>query len=303
MQKLLFILFIVNFNLVKAQTELVDFESTPQYVTIDSLTGCWQIGTPSKTIFDTAYSASHALMTDTLNPYPDDSISYAYFSFPTINTASSYSISFQHRYDSEIDEDGGYIEVYDCMSGTWKSLTSAVAFACPYYFLYYNNNPPTQLLTNGEVGFTGNSNGWITQEISFGCALLFENGENRGGGLENARFRFVFVSDGNTTNQEGWMIDDIQWNDFGGLCSGIEEYENSLGLKSFPSITNGNISFETESKPFSKITIYDFSGKMVENFSFSPSNFKTLELSHLSNGMYFYSVEDGKARGKFMIGK
>jgi hypothetical protein len=295
----LFVLFTIESN---AQSELVDFESTPQYVTIDSLTGCWQIGTPSKTIFDTAYSSSHALMTDTLNPYPNDSISYAYFSFPTINSSSTYSISFKHRYDSETDVDGGYIEVYDCFSGNWKSLTSAVAFACPYYSVYYNSNSPTQLLTNGEIGFTGNSNGWITQEISFGCMAVFQAEENHGGSIA-AQFRFVFVSDGNNTNQEGWMIDDIQWSDFGGLCSGIEEYENSLGLKAYPSITNENISFETETELFSKISIYDFSGKLIENFSFNQTNFKTLELSNLSNGMYFYSVEDGKAVGKFMIEK
>lgn len=302
MNKILLLLFTVLFFESKAQTELVDFESTPQYVTIDSLTGCWQIGTPSKTLFDTAYSSHHALMTDTINAYPNDSISYAYFSFPTGSFASTYSISFKHRYDSETDVDGGYIEVYDCYSGTWKSITSAVAFACPFYSVYYNNNVPTQLLTNGEVGFTGNSNGWITQEISFGCMAVFQGEENRGGSMV-AQFRFVFVSDGNNTNQEGWMIDDILWSDFGGICASIEEFENSLGLKAYPSITHENISFETENELFSKIIIYDFSGKIIENFSFPPTNSKTLELSNLSNGMYFYSVEDGKAVGKFMMEK
>lgn len=302
MRILLLLLFILNFNLAKAQTELVDFESTPQYVTIDSLTGCWQIGTPSKTIFDTAYSSNNALMTDTINPYPDDSISYAYFSFPTNNTSSTYSISFQHRYDSENNFDGGYIEIFDCWSGTWKSITSAVAIACPYYVVNYFMNAPSQLLTNGEIGFTGNSNGWLTQEITFGCTILIQEEENRGG-ISNAQFRFVFVSNSNPTSQEGWMIDDIQWLDFEGQCSSVEEYQNSLQLKSYPSISDGKISFETETELFSQISIYDFSGKMIDNFTFPLSNFKTLELSNLSNGMYFYSVEDGKAVGKFVIEK
>lgn len=71
----------------------------------------------------------------------------------------------------------------------------------------------------------------------------------------------------------------------------------------YPTLSTGKISFETETELFSKINIYDFSGKLAENFSFPSSNFKTLELSNLSNGMYFYSVDDGKAVGKFMIEK
>lgn len=293
------LLFVFSFSLGKTQTELVDFESTPQFVTIDSLTGCWQIGTPSKTIFDTAYSASHALMTDTINAYPDGTLSYAYFTFPLNSFSSSYTLKFKHRYDTELAKDGGYIELYDCWSSTWINISSG-PMACSPYGSSYSQNNPTINLQNNVAAYSGTTNGWIETEIGFFCMALIQNGENRGGGMD-AQLRFVFESDGTTTNQEGWMIDDIIWNDQGGVCSGIEEYKNQIQLSVYPTLTDNKITFETESEKFSQISIYDFSGKLVETFNFQPSNFKTLQLSNYVNGMYFYSIDNGKANGKFIV--
>jgi hypothetical protein len=205
-----------------AQSDLMNFEVPATTLSLDSVTGCWQVGAPSKTLFDTAYSATHALMTDTINPYPDDSISYAYFSFQASNSNTGYSLTFKHRYDAESGEDGGYVEVYDWINSIWVNLYNNPGTIVGAYGVNYNINPPSVLLNNGETAYSGNSTGWETTEIILYCALLFENNQNRGGWPE-PQFRFVFFSGGNTTNQEGWMIDDIELTDFGGTCNGIEE--------------------------------------------------------------------------------
>lgn len=242
------------------------------------------------------------MLTDTLNPYPNDSISYAYFTFPTSQFNSSYWLTFKHKFDTEINVDGGYIEYYDCYNDVWLNLITSPGMVCSGYYPFYFQNNPNTTLVNSEVGFSGTSTGWETTEISLYCGLVFGESQNRGG-WSFPQFRFAFVSDSNNTNQEGWMIDDIYWMDLEGVCSGIVENENQLQLSVYPNLTDGKISFETENELFSSITIYDFSGKQIENFIFSPSNFKTLQLSNLSNGMYFYSVDDGKAMGKFIIEK
>ena len=283
-----------------AQTELVNFESAPVNVRIDSLTGCWQIGAPSKTIFDTAFSSTHALITDTLNPYPDNSVSYAYFSFPTGSISGSYSITLQHRWDFESNTDGGYIEIFDCFSQTWID-PAQVVFGCPFYLISYSQNGPTESLFNGKTGFGNSSNGWVETQLFFGCAALANTPVNRS--WDSTQLRFVMVSDATNTTNEGWMIDNIYWEDFGGICAGISENINSLPVSIFPSVATDQISFESESENFSTLTIYDFSGKKIELFTFPSTNFHTLQLSKLACGMYFYSVNEGKATGKFMIEK
>lgn len=301
--KHILLMLLVAFSLFShAQTELVNFESAPINVTIDSLTGCWQIGDPQTFYFDTAYSESHALVTDTLLMYGTDSISYAYFSFPTSNLSSNYSISFKHIYFTTPNWEGGYLEFYDCFNGIWIPLAGSSGLVCPAYMVYYSVNGPTSTLSNGEMGFSGISNGWESTEIGFGCAILAQEAESRGMN-DNARFRFSFHSVGNPGAAAGWMIDDILFTDFGGICAGISEKTNSLEITVFPVLSKGQISFETESENFSSITIYDFSGKKIELFTFPSTNFHTLQLSKLACGMYFYSVDEGKATGKFMIEK
>lgn len=299
MKQIFTLLLILPFIFGKAQSELIDFESSPQFVSIDSLRGCWQIGQPSKTLFNTSYSPIKALMTDTINTYPDNQLAYAYFSLPTMNTSSSYNLSFQHRYDMENASDGGYIEYYDFLSDTWKNITTATGLVSPGYFIYYSGGTPSDNLNNGNVGWSGTSNGWITTSIDFGCALLFDGSQNRGG-PGNAQLRFVFLSDGNNTSQEGWMIDDLNWIDWGGICASTEESSLNFSLIIYPTLTSNEISFQSENEKFSQISTYDFSGKLVEQFNFTPTNFQTLQLSNLSNGLYFYSVDEGKAMGKFI---
>lgn len=84
---------------------------------------------------------------------------------------------------------------------------------------------------------------------------------------------------------------------------GINEKVLRMNVSAYPNPTSKNISFTSESDSFSSITIFDTCGKLVGNFSFPSCHTKNLDLSQLENGMYFYSVENGKSVGKFMIQK
>ena len=78
MKKLITILAVLMLtNTTFAQWEyFIDFDSPNSqnnHIIIDTISNpdnIWQIGVPSKTIFDSAYSLTHAIVTDTLNAYP-----------------------------------------------------------------------------------------------------------------------------------------------------------------------------------------------------------------------------------------
>src|SRR5204863_2124304 len=79
---------------------------TGKYFFIDTTQAgnIWQIGTPSKTVFGSAYSTPLALITDSANAYPANNQS----SFTvTIYTDDETFFSFWHRIDADSLNDGG----------------------------------------------------------------------------------------------------------------------------------------------------------------------------------------------------
>ena len=74
MKRIVLIVFLVNqvFNGLSQSSifyaDTLNFEEPCNYLFIHpSNTNHWQIGTPSKAIFDTAYSKPYAIITDTIN--------------------------------------------------------------------------------------------------------------------------------------------------------------------------------------------------------------------------------------------
>jgi len=313
MRILIVISFLVfSFSLGKAQNDSLYFEnyatvSNNGIITIDSLTGNWQIGQPNKINFTSAFSGNIALVTDTINS-PIDQTSFAYFSID-LDLANQFASGNQiayfcfHHWLNNPDYDYlGYVEVWN--NNQWENIHQYLF--TNYYMLDYDNNYylPFDYGDAWSVNeFSEETSGWVETCISFHCiSMISPVEENRG--INKMNFRFRFENFSNPNFYDGWIIDNLFFKNFMGSCPGsINENESYIQLSVSPTLSNGNISFETESELFSKISIYDFSGKLIENFSFIQTNFKTLELSNLSNGMYFYSVEDGKATGKFMMEK
>jgi len=306
------ILIHLGFSFATAQiTDTLNFEnyyptSNNSVIVIDSIDGIWQVGKPNKTIFHSSLSLENAAVTDTLNNYPTNNDSYFYFHINKqmsldIGTGNGYAgLEFYLNLNTDSISDYGTIEYF---YGSQWNLVSNNSFNSNYSFNYdWNFDFPVD--KNNSAKFTGNSSGWQFCRLNIQCYTVFAPDHEQRGASNDLLFRFHFHSDSNNTNKEGWMIDNLIFENFNGPCiGGFNESENQLNLSASPTLTNGNISFETETELFSKISIYDFSGKLIENFSFIQTNFKTLELSNLSNGMYFYSVEDGKATGKFMMEK
>ena len=158
-------LFIVNlflfFNITaKAQfgglINLIDFESTDSLFTIDtSFTGnIWQIGTPSKLFFDSAWSVPNAVLTDTLNFYPPNNFSV--FTIKISDTAwgqpqlNRSSISYNHKFDTDSLYDGGYIEISYDGGTSWTNIAND-SIADGFYYDWPHSINPTILIVISQV--------------------------------------------------------------------------------------------------------------------------------------------------------
>jgi hypothetical protein len=221
----------------------------------------WQIGIPSKTIFNSPITTPLALMTDTINNYPNDNLSSFYF---TVYTDDYTNIAFWHRMQTDSLSDGGVVEVSMDGGTTWINILSS-SFAVSNYYTVGSS-----IASNGgRDGFTGVFD-WTYSALT-------------GYALNNVKFRFTFSSDGTNTNKEGWMIDELEVSCIG---TGIVSFGNDNGINVFPNPAKNNIQFfANDNTVIEKIIVHDFSGKTIATTMQSNIN-----LTEFSTGLYIAQV-------------
>jgi len=207
--------------------ENIYFETPDSLLKMDTMLigNIWQIGRPSKTFFDSAYSIPNAIVTDTINFYPSNNLSTftIKISDPSWNQQqlNRTSINFMHKFDTDSLIDGGYIEVSYNGGSTWTNIANDPNIT---NFFYDQTNSTNPLIANGNPAYTGRSNGWSQSFIGW----CYQNVT----GQYPIYLRFVFSSDSIQTNKEGWMIDNIQL--FTDFCEGIPEIQNDISISLFP---------------------------------------------------------------------
>lgn len=169
-----------------------DMQTIDWYVdTLLSENTTLDFGVPQGTLINAAATGDSAWVTNLSGDYSNNELSYL---TSTCIDFSNYSedpvLSFAINYDTETSWDGAWLEV-TMGDGKWNKL-GAFGQGTNWY------NVENTITDLGNV-WAGNSNGWLIAELPLdGFA-----------GLESARFRFGFDSDGSVQN-EGFAIDDIQ---------------------------------------------------------------------------------------------
>src|ERR1035437_3950545 len=194
-----------------AQGLYINFEQPDTSLTIDTtLSGnIWQIGSPHKVFFDSAYSGTKAIVTDTVNPYPVNNHSEFVVKYHSQNPLYwmyyEYNFSFWHKFDTDSMKDKCSIEISHNEGNNWTNVIddSIINFIPHYFNTFYSQN---------IKGFSGNSEGWKLSSLLWSPC--------RGQIADTLIwFKFVFNSDSIQTNKEGWMIDDISLQQ--NICEGI----------------------------------------------------------------------------------
>lgn len=254
------------------------------YIDSNNINNIWQVGTPQKTLFDSAYSASNAIITDTINPYPISNTSEFTFKTPTyIPNYGGIDISFWHKYDTDTLKDGGMVLV-SIDNVNWTNLLNGpqIFFSD---FLYSQTDSVASL---NDVGFSGNSGGWVQSQFFYN-GVYPENGIQ----VDTLYLKFMFSSDNIDSNKEGWMIDDIHfWYNLG---IGIEEQSNLNSMFVYPNPSNDIIYFsDRESSTYSILDSYG--RKLLTGFDSS------VDINALPNGFYHILFEsaNGVKQSAFM---
>ncbi len=273
------------------QTQNLYFDDTTykQSIIIDKIlnpNNIWQIGKPQKNIFTSAYSIPNAIVTDTLNSYPNNDSS-KFIIRHKVQHPGSYcgtSIFAYYKVNTDTLNDFGKIEFSFNKGYTWMNIltdTNLIEHDFPY-------TAPV---------FSGNSYVW--KSIHFRVHSIYNTQTG-----DTVLFRFTFFSDNIQTNKDGLMFDNIQIDDCG---EGIEELSyDFINSKIFPNPVNNNVLIEFDNKNNSsfEITLLNNSGKVVRNITDIRQSTVNINIQELSSGIYFYKliskIDKKNSFGKFI---
>ncbi|MCX6283108.1 MAG: T9SS type A sorting domain-containing protein [Bacteroidetes bacterium] len=270
---LAFLIIILNF--VKGQNPfiscIINFEDNPCWeasyynVNIPSSNNVWQVYIPQKTIFTSAYSSPKAILTDSSGPYPVNNTS----SFIIKLVMPAYCecapvIGAYYKLDSDTLKDFGQIEFSLDHGTTWLNALSDTVIPDPYWLT------PRPVLT-GRIyhwkEFTAFIPGYYSTDTLY--------------------YRFTFISDSIQTNQDGWMLDDIQLVDH---TEGIKDMGSRNEINIYPNPASGIITVSgNHFMGEMDVSVYDILGQLSLQQTIY-KNKEDINISSLGKGIYMIRV-------------
>jgi len=253
---------------------------------------CWQVGHPSKTYFDSAYSLPLAIVTDTLNPYPINTNSSFTFTFP--NNFEGSFVRFYQKYNTDTLTDYGTIEVSYNLGATWLPLVDSNCIMNDCIHLYWSDD--LVLSTWKSVPHvmqpSGLSHGWIMSQYTWWWTVPTKK-EVDSMPPTLISLRFTFSSDAVQTNKDGWMIDNITT---GYLALGdgipIMNKDAVVRISPNPMTSVSLVTFSTELVN-SSFEVYDLVGRLVYHEDINKKLFLNLYRKDFIPGSYIWSVRSG----------
>lgn len=277
--------------------DTITFEKSYEFLEIDTFPqNVWQIGQPQKFYFDSSYSAINAIVTDTINNYPDENHSYFDIKIGEFNYNYYYmyyvGMEIKHKYDTDTLKDGGYITVSYDNGLTWMNIINDISG-------HYDVSPgdddystisiysEADTLYNGEFGFSGTSNDWQTTFFSW----FFIPVKGQEYYVDTTLIRFNFISDDINNNKEGWMIDDIK------LCSvdlGSGHLENNIEEFDIFPVPLRSTSTIVLQKKFEIIQaqLIDINGHIINEQSYTNCSSFILQRNNIKSGIYFLKITE-----------
>ncbi len=282
-----------------AQIQFNNFENNNNLDVVigpSSMDSIWQIGVPQKTLFDVSFSDPNAILTDSINNYGTNLS--ATFEIE-INEETMWSFPFiqlewMQKIDAETGVDGGIIEASYDQGVTWQNVLDD-----PIYRPAIVGQYQIDTLHNNRLGLTGTSTDWQWIGLCWGTPI----GEHPFP-LETIKLRFTFISDGNHTEQEGWMIDNFLT--LGEVIGSTTNSGQIIPLDIYPNPATKEVILDTQNITGEdiKIQIIDASGRKVLDKSIENMNMEkqVLSLENYSKGIYFIQliVEDQIYLQKFI---
>ncbi len=260
------------------------------FINLDSSTGIWQVGAPSKSILNSPHSAPNSLMTDTLNTYPALDSSQFHFTVGATWFWGIVAYQWTQSIDFEEISDGGLIEFSVDSGDTWEN-----AFTSPYVYNFFGFDfQNVDTLSNGKVGFTGTDslmrNVWLCLDASW---LSLQ---------DSVRFRFTLVSDSVDNSNEGWLLDNMKLSTT--IIHTLNEKELEEYMQVYPNPTNGVLNIRTQKindfHIIEHMQLFNSEGKLIEEYENIPTKF-SLNIKNHPKGTYYLHVKTNIKTEKFTI--
>jgi hypothetical protein len=255
---------------------------------MDSLDGCWQVGAPDKTVFDSAWSAPNALVTDTLQPYPVGGISYATFSVPVNFFGEEVELTFRHRLQIDPGEAYGWIEWYDQYAPAWVKTDPWQTWSTG--FVEWAGDG---IDTDSALVFTGTNNGWGQVQLYWRCIGALQGPNERASYPDSMLFRFAFQALANTNGRDGWMIDDLVVTNNG--CSGGIEEGRLATLSASPNPASDLLFLARTGNGTVRLELYRADGALVRRERMTGER-HVLDLGGLPEGPYLLRADGSGAQ-------
>lgn len=274
--------------------DTINFEYNTWEVVIDTTqtNNIWQVGVPSKAMFDQAFTGSLAIVTDTLDYYPISNISSFHLEYDTSLLCGTF-ISFMQKFDTDTLQDYCSFEYSIDTGQTWFAAKDTFPNE-PWYCEFYwncpeNNNNSIGYLLRNDGRISGKSDDWIESVYHFQWLIPLENLKDSG--IPKIMFRFKFTSDETQTNKEGWMIDQIILGGFD-CWGGIDEKGNisSQRIEATPNPAQSYITFKNLSKTkLKQLDIYNSAGKRIFKTNVSTS-WLHVQTKNLGHGLFLWKA-------------
>lgn len=275
------------------------FDDASDSLVLDSIypAGCWQVGTPSKPVFTSAYSPGKALVTDTLLAHPANTTCYA--EFKLISTDMNYlgrSILYKQWLDMDTASKAS-VEIYDPWLLAWRRFA-----ASPGGDEWLNQDTSSTWSPDGPY-WTGVSGGWEDVWLESPCIGVFWNeGERRPKWYEaEMRLRFVFEAGSNPNARDGWMIDNVRAGV--SLCTGSVTEQAATAPQLYPVPAGSSLEVVLPGGTMQRIQVLSPRGEIVQEQAMPATDRATIDTSRLSDGTYSLRVFNGTSvrMGRFTV--
>jgi len=245
----------------------------------------WQIGTPSKILFNSAFSPNHVILTDSIGSYPTNDTSsfiirHERWHSVTVGANTLLLLDFYFKMDADSLTDFGRIEVSQDNGDTWFDVMTLDTLI-PLTWL-----EPKPVLTGTQTSWTHFSLDLRGFTAFFGYS-------------DTLLYKFTFISDDIQTNKEGWMIDDFLFED---IWMGIEGQSNNRLISILPNPASRFIKIEKENYGNNETAnIIDLAGRelmIIQHYKGEP-----IDIGALNPGTYLvkYFDREGMVNTKFVV--
>lgn len=280
---------ILQFSSAQFYTQYFDGADTSAWnsirIDIDTVSqNVWQIGTPQKTIFDSAATQPYAIVTDTINFYPTNNTSrFIAKVWMNFGPWGIFALQWKQKLDLDQGFDGGIIEYSTDTGNTWINV-----FNNPYVYNFYGFQPSNKdTLVGGEYAFSGTDSTWRDIWLCFDMSWLQQFQPN-----DTLLFRFTILSDSINNNKEGWIIDNMLGHIT--MIHTIKETEQENYLNVFPNPANNIVNIQAQKIMDFHIVevmeLIDPLGRVVDRWTNIPTKF-WFDTNKYNNGLYFLKIK------------